>query len=75
MWYTFCKKERAMYQQYPPQYQQPEPRDNTYKILAIIFFVIGFFLHILGLVPLIGVLFGLAGLACDVLGFVFLLLI
>ena len=62
-------------QQYQPQYQPPEPRDNTYKILAIVFFVCGFFLHILGLAPLIGVLFGLAGLACDVLGFVFLLLI
>ena len=65
-----------MYQQhYQPQYQQQPPRDNTYKNLAIIFFVLGFFLHILGLIPLIGVLFGLAGLACDVLGFVFLLLI
>ena len=62
-------------QQYPPQYQQPEPRDNTYKILAIIFFVIGFFLHLLGIIPLIGLIFWLGALACDVLGFIFLLLI
>lgn len=61
--------------QQPPQWPQPEPRDNTYKNLAIIFFVIGFFLGILGLIPLIGILFALASLACNVLGFIFLCLI
>jgi hypothetical protein len=60
--------------------QQPIPhptvaRNNTMKTAAIILFAIGFCLHIMALLPLIGIAFGLIGLCCDIIGFVCLCLI
>jgi hypothetical protein len=61
--------------QQQPLPQMPVARNNNMKVAAIILFVIGFCFHILALLPLIGIAFGLIGLCCDIIGFVCLCLI
>ena len=67
-----------MYQQQHQQpWMQPRPpqKNEGYKSLAIVLFVFGFLFHLIGLVPFIGIIFGLIGAAFDVCGFIFLCLI
>lgn len=71
------------YQHYnypPPNYYFPppntgRPRNETMKAIAIILFVVGFFLNVIALVPFFGFFFGLFGLLCDLIGFVCVCLI
>lgn len=65
-----------MYQQQPwMQYPPQEPKNGTFKTLAIICFVVGIPLHIAGLIPIIGFMFGLFAIAFSICGFIFLCLI
>ena len=62
---------------YPqPQYQLPvRQRHEGYKTAAIILFAIGFFLHMLTLIPVIGILFGVIGAITYVVAFILLCMI
>ena len=58
-----------------PPTPQPPQKNGTFKTLAIIFFVFGFFFHIIGLIPFIGLIFNLIAGAFDICGFIFVCLI
>jgi hypothetical protein len=47
----------------------------TYKTLAIVFLAVGFLFHFIGLLPFIGIFFGLIGIVLDLVGFIMLCLI
>lgn len=65
-----------MYQQRQNMYYSPQqPKNSTFKTLAIICFILGIILHIIGLIPIIGFVFDLIAGVCDLCGFVFLCLI
>jgi hypothetical protein len=66
-------------QQYPTQYHQAtpvmyqRPANKDMKLAAIILFLVGFFLHIIGaltLFILIGIFFVIIGFLCYVAGFI-----
>jgi hypothetical protein len=59
------------------QYHHPSqaPKNSTYKTIAIVSFVIGLIFQIIGLIPIIGFIFGLLSVVCDIAGFIFLCLI
>jgi hypothetical protein len=66
-----------MYQQ-GPMYGPPFERRNkvkTFAILALVFFLVGGLLHVFGLIPYLGIIFGCLGLFADLTGIVFLILV
>ncbi len=79
------EKKATMYQQPPQQgYYQPQP-DNTrgFAVAALCFLLLGFGLHFIAVLvtffPLVGgvfgIFFGFIGLASDVLGLIFLVIV
>jgi hypothetical protein len=62
---------------YPPFVQQPVPRQNPkgYAVTSLILFIVAGLLHILALIPYLGIFFGCMGLICDLIALIFLILV
>ncbi len=67
--------QEPMYE-HPPMYgQSPYSKAKNFAVLALIFLIIGGILHILGLIPFLGIIFGCLGLFADLTGIIFLILV
>ena len=61
---------------YVPQPPAPaKPKNKTMKTLAIIFIAVGLALAFLGILPTVGILFGVLGFACSAMALIFVCLI
>ncbi len=67
-------------QQNSPPAQRPNAQETTnrakgYAIASLCLLLVGIGLHLLAFFPILGLLFGCAGVIADVLGLVFLILV
>ena len=62
----------------PPVFGYPPLQNKntkTYAVTSLILFCVGGVLHILGLIPYLGIFFGCIGLLCDIVAIVFLIMV
>lgn len=77
-------QQQAMHQQqqhygappYFPGYAPQQPKNpKNYAVTSLILFILGGILHVLALIPYLGILFGCVGLLFDCTALVFLILV